>query len=298
MATAPANCRGLKPRRILALALAGVSWLVAIQWLQAPPSQCFAALAGATPKAPPRAKSVARLAEEEDAAEEPEEPAPVRPELPKPRYRGPAQYLSVSDFTQRKRLSPFGNQFRLRLHPYGTRPRTWRIYATTDKRSARFSDKYFESVGWYQPHRELDDARFMRIKCDRVVHWLRKGAQPSDQVANLLDMVGLIRRTGKFSLRGEWEYRVPVDSGPEAPEGWSYDGPHMVDWSNKPKWNPKWEQARGKFTGEKPLIERYGFIGYQKVPLDEDVANEPLTDSGLFNAFPNVRIPGFIQQQD
>jgi small subunit ribosomal protein S16 len=270
---------------------------MAIQWLQAPQAQCFAALAGATPKATPRARSVARLAEEEDAAEEPEEeeePVYVRPDLPVPRYRGPAKYLQMSDYTQRKRLNKFGNQFRLKLSPFGSGAKTFRIVATTDKKFALHSDKYFEKVGWWMPHKELDDAQFMRIKCDRVVHWLRKGAQPTDQVANLLDMVGLIRRTGKFSLRGEWEWRVPVDSGPEAPEGWSYDGPHLVDWGNKPYWNPKWEKARRSFV-EKPLIERHGFIGYQKIPLDEDIAAEPLTDSGLFNAFPNVRIPGFVE---
>jgi len=304
MAVALASCQGLRLRRLLALVLAGVSWLMAVQWLQAPQVDCFAPLAGATLKAAPRARSVARLAEEEEgaaeegAAEEPEEeeepPEPVRPELPRPRYRGPAKYLSISEFTFRRPLSKFYNQYRLKLSKFGSKPYTFRIYAALDKATTLHSDKYFEKVGWWQPHRELDDARFMRIKCDRVCHWLRKGAQPTDQVANLLDMVGLIRRTGKFSLRGEWEWRVPVDSGPEAPEGWSYDGPHLVDWNNKPYWNPKWEKKR-TIEAERPLVERHGFIGYQKIPLDEEVVSEPLTDSGLYNAFPNVRIPGFTQ---
>merc|ERR1719291_226536 len=125
------------------------------------------------------------------------------------------------------------------------------------------------------------------------MYWLRKGAQPTDQAASLMDRAGLIRRTGPSSLRGEWEFRVPRDSGPDAPEGWSYDGPHKVTWNNKPKVYRinGWAKRTPAEVKASPLIERYGFRGYKKIPLDNDALKEPIAGSDVSAVFPNTYLP-------
>merc|ERR1719492_36083 len=118
----------------------------------------------------------------------------------------------------------------------GKRP-FYRIKAAFQPRKQHRSGRFLESLGFWDPMREVDDPKFMKLKADRAVFWLRAGAQPTDMVASLLDRVGIIRRTGPLSTLGEWEWRIPPTSGPEAPEGWSYDGVHEVTWGNKPMIN-------------------------------------------------------------
>ena len=66
----------------------------------------------------------------------------------------------------------------------------WRICAT-DKRSAR-DGRVLEELGHYDPL--LPDADRIRIRRDRVCHWLKAGATASDTVAQLLSHVGLDAR--------------------------------------------------------------------------------------------------------
>jgi len=56
----------------------------------------------------------------------------------------------------------------------------YKIIVTNSKKSPK-SGKFIEEVGFYNP---LTKER--RIKKERVLDWLKKGAQPSDTVYNLL----------------------------------------------------------------------------------------------------------------
>lgn len=47
---------------------------------------------------------------------------------------------------------------------------------------------YLEQVGYYNPRNKPSD---VRLKTDRVQHWLDKGAQPTETVAKLLKKEGL-----------------------------------------------------------------------------------------------------------
>jgi small subunit ribosomal protein S16 len=55
-----------------------------------------------------------------------------------------------------------------------------------DQRSPR-DGRIIESIGHYQPRLEPSE---ITIDTDRAVHWLEKGAQPSDQVRKLLQISG------------------------------------------------------------------------------------------------------------
>jgi small subunit ribosomal protein S16 len=55
-----------------------------------------------------------------------------------------------------------------------------------DQRSPR-DGRIIESIGHYQPRLEPSE---VSIDTDRAVHWLERGAQPSDQVRKLLQITG------------------------------------------------------------------------------------------------------------
>jgi small subunit ribosomal protein S16 len=55
-----------------------------------------------------------------------------------------------------------------------------------DQRSPR-DGRIIESIGHYQPRVEPSE---IAIDTDRAVHWLERGAQPSDQVRKLLQISG------------------------------------------------------------------------------------------------------------
>jgi small subunit ribosomal protein S16 len=63
----------------------------------------------------------------------------------------------------------------------------WRICAT-DKRFAR-DGRVLEELGHYDPL--LGDQDKVKIHRDRVVHWLKAGARPSDTVGQFLSHLGL-----------------------------------------------------------------------------------------------------------
>ena len=57
----------------------------------------------------------------------------------------------------------------------------------TDQRNAR-DGRFIENIGKYHP---LEDPSLIEIDEERALHWLRIGAQPSQSVQNLLDVIGV-----------------------------------------------------------------------------------------------------------
>jgi len=207
------------------------------------------------------------------------------------RWRGSSRYKRYAGFVyKRKPLKGI----RLRLQDFGTKHSPWyRIHAVYGKQLGAQSGRFLEICGWWDPTKEFDDPSSLYLKADRLVYWLRFGAQPTDQVASFLDLAGIIRRTGDNAKRGQWEWRIDPNSGPEAPEGWTYNLPHKVTWGNKPNVH----LTKGKLGGRVEtvrkiaLIERYGFRGYTRIPVDEVALSDPLTKSPLLEAFPNTELP-------
>ena len=77
----------------------------------------------------------------------------------------------------------------------------YRIVAA-DSRMAR-DGRFLETLGTYNPQAEPKE---FTIKADRVAYWIKKGAQPTETVANLL-------KQDRFSQKVEAiEKGVPVDS--------------------------------------------------------------------------------------
>jgi small subunit ribosomal protein S16 len=76
---------------------------------------------------------------------------------------------------------------RIRLRRMGSNKRPFFRVVVADQRSPR-DGRFIENIGKYHP---LDDPSVIEIDQDRALHWLRVGAQPSDQVRNLMRKIGI-----------------------------------------------------------------------------------------------------------
>jgi small subunit ribosomal protein S16 len=76
---------------------------------------------------------------------------------------------------------------RIRLRRMGSKGRPFYRVVVADQRSPR-DGRFIENIGRYHP---LNDPSVIEIDQDRALHWLRVGAQPSNQVRNLMQKVGI-----------------------------------------------------------------------------------------------------------
>jgi small subunit ribosomal protein S16 len=76
---------------------------------------------------------------------------------------------------------------RIRLRRMGANKRPFYRVVVADQRSPR-DGRFIEIIGKYHP---LEDPSLIEIDADRALYWLRVGAQPSNQVRNLMSKVGI-----------------------------------------------------------------------------------------------------------
>lgn len=76
---------------------------------------------------------------------------------------------------------------RIRLRRLGAKKRPFYRVVVADQRSPR-DGRFIENIGKYHP---LEDPSLIEIDEERALHWLRVGAQPSDQVRNLMVKTGI-----------------------------------------------------------------------------------------------------------
>jgi small subunit ribosomal protein S16 len=85
---------------------------------------------------------------------------------------------------------------RIRLARAGAKKRPYYHVVVADSRSPR-DGRYIEAVGSFNPLLPKDHADRLRLKIERVTHWLGVGAVPSDRVARFLDAADLYKREGR-----------------------------------------------------------------------------------------------------
>ncbi len=76
---------------------------------------------------------------------------------------------------------------RIRLRRMGSKGRPFYRVVVADQRAPR-DGRFIENIGKYHP---LNDPSVIEIDEDRALHWLRVGAQPSEQVRNLMTKIGI-----------------------------------------------------------------------------------------------------------
>jgi small subunit ribosomal protein S16 len=87
---------------------------------------------------------------------------------------------------------------RIRLRRIGLKGQpTYRIVAA-EKESPR-DGRFLEILGFYNPRTE---PATIHVKEDRVFHWMKNGAQPSESVAQVFNVSGTLDRFERFK-KGE-----------------------------------------------------------------------------------------------
>ena len=73
----------------------------------------------------------------------------------------------------------------IRLKTVGTKKKIKHRIVVTDSKSPR-DGQFIEEVGIWDPSKEPP---IMKVKTERVAHWIKNGAKPSDTVRSILNKV-------------------------------------------------------------------------------------------------------------
>ncbi|MBM3126056.1 MAG: 30S ribosomal protein S16 [Chloroflexi bacterium] len=96
---------------------------------------------------------------------------------------------------------------RIRLRRIGLRGQpTYRVVAA-DKESPR-DGRFLEILGVYNPRTE---PATIHLKEDRIFHWMKNGAQPSESVTQIFKAAGLLDRFERFK-KGESVEKLLAES--------------------------------------------------------------------------------------
>ncbi len=81
---------------------------------------------------------------------------------------------------------------KIRLARGGSKKRPFYSIVIADVRSPR-DGRYIEKVGTFNPLLPKDAER-VSLKQERIEHWLKMGARPTDRVLRFLDELGIMKR--------------------------------------------------------------------------------------------------------
>jgi small subunit ribosomal protein S16 len=80
---------------------------------------------------------------------------------------------------------------KIRLSRGGAKKRPFYRIVVAESRFAR-DGRYVEKIGTYDPMLGKDDPKRVGLNLDRIKHWLKIGALPTDRLARELSKLGLV----------------------------------------------------------------------------------------------------------
>ena len=95
---------------------------------------------------------------------------------------------------------------RIRLSRVGKKKQPAYRIVVADSRSPR-DGAFLKIIGHYNP---LTDPVTLVVKEDEAIHWLEKGAKPSETAAKLLTRIGVMERAGRQPVRYEGKAVPPA----------------------------------------------------------------------------------------
>ncbi len=105
---------------------------------------------------------------------------------------------------------------KIRMTRGGAKKRPFYSIVIADSRSPR-DGRFLEKVGTYNPMLERDHKDRVVLKTERIQHWLKMGATPSDRVARFLGEAGLapkpVYREKKSAPRAKAQERAKAAEG-------------------------------------------------------------------------------------
>ncbi len=150
---------------------------------------------------------------------------------------------------------------RIRLRRMGSNKRPFFRVVVADQRSPR-DGRFIENIGKYHP---LDDPSVIEIDQNRALHWLRVGAQPSDQVRNLMKKVGIWEEFVKE--------RPSADAGP------------AKERTSKPKLSKKAKQkAEAAASEPEPTVQEAPAVEAEPEVAEPEVAEPEVAEAGAAEA--------------
>lgn len=82
---------------------------------------------------------------------------------------------------------------KLRLSRHGAKKRPFYRIVVADSRAPR-DGRHIEILGTFNPLLPKDSEERVKLKEDRVKHWIGVGARPTDRVHRFLDAAGILKR--------------------------------------------------------------------------------------------------------
>ncbi|WP_057768446.1 30S ribosomal protein S16 [Lactobacillus selangorensis] len=79
---------------------------------------------------------------------------------------------------------------KIRLKRMGSKRKPFYRIVVADSRSPR-DGRFIETVGYYNPLTNPED---VKLNEEDIMNWLKKGAQPSDTVRNILSKHGIMKQ--------------------------------------------------------------------------------------------------------
>jgi small subunit ribosomal protein S16 len=80
---------------------------------------------------------------------------------------------------------------KIRLARGGSKKRPFYRIVAADSRMPR-DGRFIEKLGTYNPLLPKDSEERVKMDVERVQHWMKEGAQPTDRVARMLEAVGVL----------------------------------------------------------------------------------------------------------
>ncbi|ORE93075.1 30S ribosomal protein S16 [Acuticoccus yangtzensis] len=85
---------------------------------------------------------------------------------------------------------------KIRLARGGSKKRPYYRIVIADVRAPR-DGRFIEKVGTYNPMLAKDNPERVTLVQERIEHWLKQGAQPTDRVLRFLDQAGIATRPSR-----------------------------------------------------------------------------------------------------
>lgn len=85
---------------------------------------------------------------------------------------------------------------KIRLRRMGTKQTPFYRVVVADSRTAR-DGRVLENLGTYDPRKQ---PLGFTVDADKAIRWLKRGAQPTDTVRQLLNKAGIIRQFAELRL--------------------------------------------------------------------------------------------------
>ena len=109
----------------------------------------------------------------------------------------------------------------IRMTRHGAKKRPFFHIVVADSRSPR-DGRFIEKLGTYNPLLPRDHAQRLTLDKERIAHWLKVGAQPSDRAAKFLSQAELMKprerreQTKKSQPRAKAQERMKAEAAAAA----------------------------------------------------------------------------------